>query len=187
MRHKYSTRALVLARTPLGEANGLLTILTADLGLLRARAQGIRKPGAKLAAALATYAESTLTLVRGQEGWRITGATLEHPWFRALAAHPARERAARVTGLVVRLVAGEAADVAVFPRMVDFFSALSSLPSESHEAAECLAALSVLAALGLDAGSDLPGSFDASFSSVFSANRAAYISRINRGIEASGL
>ena len=187
MRHNYTTRAIVLARTPLGEANGFITILTDELGLLRARAQGIRKPGAKLASALATYAESSLTLVRGREGWRITGASLETPWFTRMGTRAARTRAARITGLVLRLVAGESAESAVFPIVTNFFTALATLPEESHEAVEILAALSILAALGLDAGGEVPRSFDSSALANFATHRRDYIARINRGLEASGL
>mgnify|MGYP001567250827 CR=1 FL=1 len=77
MRYKYETRGIVLSRAPSGEANAFITLITPELGLVRARAQGVRKPGAKLAAALATFAESSLVLVRGKEDWRIAGAVLE--------------------------------------------------------------------------------------------------------------
>jgi recombinational DNA repair protein (RecF pathway) len=64
MRHKYSTTAIVLSRTPLAEASALVTLLTADVGLIRARAQGVRKPGAKMASALQTLIESDVMLLR---------------------------------------------------------------------------------------------------------------------------
>ena len=48
----------MLARTPLAEASASLLLLTEEFGLARARAQGVRKPGAKMAGALATLAES---------------------------------------------------------------------------------------------------------------------------------
>jgi len=51
MRHKYETRGIVLSRSPLGEANAFVTLLTPELGLVRARAQGVRRSGAKLSAA----------------------------------------------------------------------------------------------------------------------------------------
>ena len=186
MRHKYSTRGIVLARTPLGETNALLTLLTEDLGLVRARAQGVRRPGAKLAASLATYAESELVLVRGREGWRVTGATLAVPWFARLSC-PARPRAGRISGLLLRLVAGEVAELQLFPLLVRFFDALSTVGEGEHDAAECLAALSILATLGLDAGEVPAPVFDANALAALSAKRGDYISRINRGIEASGL
>lgn len=189
MRHKYETRGIVLSRTPFGEANALVTLLTPELGLVRARAQSVRRPGAKLAAALATFAESSLVLVRGREGWRVAGAVLEENWFKRLSLIAPRRRASRVCGLLLRLVAGEAHDPALFPIMRGFFGALSELPEDTHEAAEMLAALRILAALGLDAGG-IQGEasvFTSPVLSTVAGDRAQYVARINRGIAASGL
>jgi len=189
MRHKYETSGIVLTRVPLGEANTLVTLLTPGLGVIRARAQGLRKPGAKLAAALTTFAESDLVLVRGKEGWRVAGAVLGENWFARMQNLDPRIRAARVSGLLVRLVAGEVNDAAIFSVVNGFFEALSTVPENLHEAAELLAVLRVLAALGLDAG-EIPGEthlFDEDLLTAMLANRQAYIARINHGITASGL
>jgi recombinational DNA repair protein (RecF pathway) len=189
MRHKYQTRAIVLARAPLGEANVLVTLLTGELGLVRARAQGLRKPGAKLAAALSTFAESDVTLVRGAEGWRVTNAVLGENWAKQLS-RPARVRAGRISGLLLRLVAGEETDEALFAILTGFFKALISEEETLQDAAECLAALRILRALGLDAG-DVPGAGAATYEPILLSNitetRASVIARVNRGIAASGL
>lgn len=188
MRHKYNTRGIILSRSPIGEGNVLVTVLTPELGLVRARAQSVRVPGAKLAAALTTLTESSLILVRGREGWRVTGATLEVNWFSRLP-HISRERVARVSGLLLRLVAGEEPDTSLFPIMRGYLEALATQPEELHESAEVLAVLRVLAALGLDTG-ETPGElseFTPAILAAVSANRAVYIARINAGISASGL
>src|SRR3989338_6803710 len=114
MRHKYETRGIVLSRSSLGEANAFITLLTPELGLVRARAQGLRRSGAKLAAALPTLAESSVVLVRGGGGGGL--AKKEKGWAESQRA-AARARAARVSGLLLRLVAGEAHDAALFPVM----------------------------------------------------------------------
>jgi len=189
MRHKYETRGIVLSRFPLGEGNALVTLLTSDIGLVRARAQGVRKSGAKLAAALATFAESEVVLVRGKECWRVAGAVLQENWFQRMQSASPRVRAARISNLLVRLVAGEANDQALFPIVAGFFSALAELPDDAHESAETLAVLRLLAALGLDAG-DIPGDrsvFTPSLLAMVACERARYITRINQGISASGL
>lgn len=189
MRYRYETRGIVLSRSPLGEANAFVTIITSELGLVRARVQGVRRPGAKLAAALATFSESSIVLVRGKEGWRIAGAILEENWFVKLSDVDARRRACRVSGLILRLVAGEAQDSKLYQIIIGFFEALATLPSDTHEAAEVLAALHTLAALGLDSGdisSDV-SLFAPPLLSTILAERSHYISRINRGIVASGL
>lgn len=189
MRHKYETLGIVLSRTHAGEANTYVTVLTPELGLVRARAQSLRKPGAKLATALTTYAESSLVLVRGKEQWRVAGAVLGENWFAKMRSVHARRGAARVSGLLLRLVAGETQDAKLFPIMQGFFQALVELPEEAHDAAEVLAVSHILVALGLDAGG-IPGEplcFDPTLLADIASDRPSYISRINRGIAASGL
>jgi len=189
MRHKYETRGIVLSRSPVGEASSFVTLLTPELGLVRALAQSVRRPGAKLASSLATFAESSVVLVHGRDGWRLAGAVLEENWFLRLQHVDARVRAGRVSGLLLRLVAGEAQDTSLFPIMRGFFTALSELPEETHEASEMLAALRLLAALGLDTveSSDDAMAFTEPLLTAVAKDRVNYISRINRGIEASGL
>ena len=189
MRHKYETRGIVLARTATGEATAHLVLLTSDLGLVRARAQSVRRSGARLAASLATFAESNFVLVRGKEEWRIAGAVLEENWFRRLATRSARERAGRVTGLLLRLVAGEARDTELYTIMNGFFNALATLPEREQDAAEVLAALYLLRTLGLEVRGFSPAVADFSPLCISDAGRerAAYIARINNGIAASGL
>ncbi len=189
MRHRYDTRGIVLSRSPLGEANTLVTILTPELGLVRARAQGLRRPGAKLAPALTTFAESDLILLRGKEGWRVAGGILAENWFMRIHDRKCRVRAARLSGLLTRLVAGEAPDADLFPVLQGFFRALSTVEEAAHESAEILAALYILSTLGFDAG-DLPSAtreFSSEALTRAAAERTLFIARINRGIEASGL
>lgn len=189
MRHKYETRGLVLSRAHGGEANTFVTLLTPDLGLVHARAQSLRKPGAKLAAALATLAESEVVLVRGKEGWRVTGAVLSENWFARLGAADARGRVARVSGLLLRLVAGEAQDAEIFLIIRGFLESFGTLSEELQDAAEVLVVLRALAALGLDTG-DIPGGvseFEPALLADVTKNRKAYVARINAGIAASGL
>jgi DNA repair protein RecO (recombination protein O) len=189
MRHKYDTRGIVLSRAPLGEASALITFLTPDLGLVRARAQGLRQPGAKLAVALTTFAESEVVLIRGKEGWRVAGAVLGEDWFGRLRREAVHARASRICALLLRLVAGEAHDAALFTIVEEYFNALASLPDNEHDAAEVLAAIRALSALGFVAGEIPPGvpATNPALLATVSKNRSAYIARINEGISASGL
>ena len=189
MRHKYETRGIVLSRTPVGEASSFITLITPELGLVRVLAQSVRKPGAKLAAALATFVESSVVLVHGRDGWRLAGAVFEESWFARLRDADAHKRAGRVSGLLLRLVAGEAQDTALFPIVKGFLEALAELPPENHEDIEILAALRILSALGLDTGepSDDTSAFTPDVLATIAKDRTGYVSRINRGIEASGL
>lgn len=189
MRHKYETLGIVLARTHVGEATTLVTVLTPEIGLVRARAQSLRKSGAKLAPALGTLCESSTVLVRGKEGWRVTGAVLEENWFSKLPNVAAQEVVVRVSGLLLRLVVGEAQDTKLFFIMKGFLQALTEFSEEQYEAVEIIAVLRILAALGLDAG-EVPGEtsvFTEEVLVIVREQRMTYIARINSGITASGL
>ena len=189
MRHKYETRGIVLARTHGGEATTFVTLLTSDLGLVQARAQSLRKSGAKLAHALTTFAESSVVLVHGKDGWRVTGAVLEENWFARISRPETRAAAARVSGLLLRLVAGEEQDRKLFSILKGFLDALTTLSEDLHEAAEILVVLRILATLGLDAG-EIPGiasDFTPALLATILENRVVYVARINNGIVVSGL
>jgi DNA repair protein RecO (recombination protein O) len=186
MRHKYATPAVILARSPLAEAGMFATLLTSEFGLIRAAATGARRPGAKLAHALQTLDESDVSLVRGKDGWRLTGAVLAQDHFHALAPG-GRKRAARIASLLLRLVHGESADAPLFGIFRDFLAALPPLADAAQDGAEVLAALRLLAALGLDSGAMPPAGYRADAIEDALAKRSEYVKRINRGISASGL
>ncbi|MGE5541297.1 MAG: DNA repair protein RecO [Bacillota bacterium] len=186
MRHKYATPALVLARVPIAEAGMLVTLLTPELGLIRARAEGVRRSGAKLAHALQALNESDIMLVRGKEGWRVTGAVLAEDRFVGLGQE-ARARIARVSGLLLRLVHGESDDPSLHTSFTEFLLALGEAPSEEGEAVESLVVLRLLSALGLDAGELPPPGYGPDARVYVTERRAHIISRINRGIAASSL
>lgn len=188
MRPRYDIHALVLARTPVAEASTLLHLLTSEFGLVRARAQGLRKPGAKLACATQTLAEFEAILVRGKDTWRLSGATLIRSRFRELSAD-ARARAGRIAHLILRLVHGEMRDPALYDAFTAYLRALPTLSEADADAAECVAVLSILRALGLDAG-NIPGKqlpYGKKALKEVTDSRRSYILRINHGIAASGL
>ena len=190
MRHKYHTKAFVLARYPTGEDSLAIALLTADFGLITARVQGARKRGAKNAAAIQTLASCDIGLVRGKEQWRVASGVLERAWFTELPPH-ARERAGRITALILRLVRGEAPDPVIYRIFETFLSALATEPQSLHDAAEVLTALRLLRVLGLDAG-ELPGGTEfgpllPELLAEASASRTDLITRVNRGISASHL
>jgi recombinational DNA repair protein (RecF pathway) len=186
VRPRYSISAITLARTPHGEANAHIALLTSEFGLVRARAQGVRKPGAKLAPALQTLAECEAILVRGKEGWRLSGAVLSRNRFTELSSS-ARLRAGRVAQLLLRLVPGETRDHDLYALYAAFLDMLPSLNDLDADAAETLAVLRTLRILGLDAG-EMPGEdFSALAIENVKRDRRAYILRVNRGLGASGL
>jgi hypothetical protein len=187
MRHRYETRGIVLSRVPSGESSALVTIITPELGLIRALVQGIRAEGSKLAPALVTLAESSFILVRGKDGWRVAGAVCGENWCLEMVP-AARVRAARISGLLLRLVVGEAEDKELFPIVRSVLEAFTHIHESTHEEIEMLGALSILSALGFDESEALLGHpLTQDLLAEVRDSREHYISRINRGITASGL
>lgn len=188
MRHKYSTRAIVLGRTPVGEESLSASLLTEDFGLIRARSQGARKRGSKMSAGLQTLSSSDVTLLRGKDGWRMAGSVLETNWARQFSGE-GRVRAARVLELADRLIRGEHEDAELFSILSGFLQALPGRSEEDQDALETLAVVRLLHALGLDAGDTYGEGEIYAEESIARARdaRTELISRINRGIAASGL
>jgi len=190
MRHKYFVNGLVLARFPFAEDSVSLILLTDELGLLRASARAIRKPYAKLASSLQTLSESKMSLVHGKLGWRLFGAQYTQQWSPKLS-FLARSRVARVNELLIRLAPGEMKQVSLYDTFIGFLKALDEFPEEFHESIEHLAALRTVHAFGLDDGV-LPEQFGKSiyYPEVLRSlceDSRQYVTRINRGIAASGL
>lgn len=157
--------------------------------MVRGRAQGVRKPAAKLAAALQTFSGSDVVLIRGKEGWRIGGAILAFDYFKPLT-FSMRACAGRVAGLMLRLVSGDSNEPELYEFFEEFLRTLPTLSLEEEEDAEILAALYLLALLGLDAGVEIPtegGRFGERARAFARDNRKDLITRINRGLQASGL
>jgi len=74
------TQTIVLARTEYGEADRILTLLTADYGKLRLMARGVRKPKSKLAGGIELFSISDITFIngRGEIGTLISARLIRH-------------------------------------------------------------------------------------------------------------
>lgn len=77
----YHTDAIILKRIEWGEADLLVTALTRDFGKIRLLAQGARKHGAKLQGHIEPGSCSSISFVIGRNGYRITTARLDEPFF----------------------------------------------------------------------------------------------------------
>src|ERR1035437_3304544 len=73
----HTTPALVLSSQPYREADRLYSLLTRELGLIRASAQGVRKEHSKLRGSLEPISLSTVSFVKGKEFWRITSSKVD--------------------------------------------------------------------------------------------------------------
>src|SRR5450756_823633 len=80
-RRLYVTDAIVLSRFDFGEADRILTLLTPELGKIKAIAKGIRRPTSRIGGALEPLAELRIQLARGRTFDVVTQVTMQHTWL----------------------------------------------------------------------------------------------------------
>ena len=78
----YRTKAIVLSRFELGEADRVLTLLTPHDGKIKAIAKGVRRPGSRIGGSVEPFAEIDLLLVRGRTFDVVTQAQVSEAWLR---------------------------------------------------------------------------------------------------------
>jgi DNA repair protein RecO len=103
----HNTEGLVISQRPLREADRIYSILTRDLGLIRATAIGVRKDSSKLRGALEPISFSSLSFIRGKEYWRATSA-------EEIKKIPSTPEILRPMVLLEKLVQGEAPNPELF-------------------------------------------------------------------------
>lgn len=103
----HTTEGLVLSYRPLREADRVYSIMTRELGLVRATATGVRKDSSKLRGALEPFSLSSVSLVRGKEYWKATSASV----LEKISSTP---EIARPLALLEKLVQGEAPNPELF-------------------------------------------------------------------------
>lgn len=157
--HIYHTEGFILGSTAFGEANRHFKILTKDFGLIQASAQGVRFLKSKLRYSLQDFSFCELSVVRGREFWRITGASKK---FNLREASGISTEASlvfvRVFALLGRLLRGEEKNLelyshiesaAFFLRNDNLSSRLSSNLIRNFEYVLVLRILSRLGYLGI--------------------------------------
>ncbi|MCX6713171.1 MAG: recombination protein O N-terminal domain-containing protein, partial [Candidatus Vogelbacteria bacterium] len=105
--HIYDTEALVLDERPSGEANKIFYLLTPDLGLVVAKAQGIRLLKSKLRFQVAKFSRVRASLVRGKEVWRLIGVERTEEMETLVAETNKRELVAKIFSLLTHYIHGE--------------------------------------------------------------------------------
>ncbi len=150
--HIYRTEAIILTSQPVAEANRYYYILTKDLGVIAASAQGVSLAKSKLKFSLQPFSLSTISLVKGKYGWRIVNAQSQKSYYH-LFKHNARHKGilARVLALVRRLVQGEESNSRLYQTVVDhfvFLEANAELTIEESQLIEYSLVLSILHFLG---------------------------------------
>jgi len=152
--HIYQTRAFVIDHVETGEANVTLSLMTEDLGLVRAAAQGVRHLKSKLRPSIQDLSFSKIALVRGREVWRLTGAEKLISLADRRIQPQIRKLMAKTLGLVKRLSPGEAPNEYLFEAVSRFCSFcfekkdVLAADQEKQDAAYLLVEFRILHSLG---------------------------------------
>jgi recombinational DNA repair protein (RecF pathway) len=110
---KYTTKCIILDSYEQGENDRAFKVFTREFGLVICHAKSVRKLESKLRAHMIPRSTSLITLVQGEEVWRLVGAekeTLTSPYMYEVAQ------------LLKRFVRGEGAHKALYDRVISFLS-----------------------------------------------------------------
>ncbi|MEK7463659.1 MAG: recombination protein O N-terminal domain-containing protein [Patescibacteria group bacterium] len=139
MHHIYTTPAFIIHSSPHGEAGKFLLLFTKDFGMIGATAQGIRLGTSKLRYHMQDFNFSNVSVVRGKEVWRVTGAhELEHA--------PSTLVHLKILKLLKRLLQGEDKNERLFEILKELYR--TDVKEEDFECIECLTVLRILNVLG---------------------------------------
>lgn len=147
MHQIYSTPAFVVHTTPHGEASKFLILFTRDFGMIGAVAQGIRLTQSKLRYHVQDFSFCLVSLVRGKEVWRLTGAQEIEDHGRVRDLH------IKILKLLKRLLQGEEKNEKLFEIVKKLYE--TDIKTEDYEVVECLTVLRVLNSLGYISSNDL--------------------------------
>ena len=139
MHHIYTTPAFVIHSTPHGEASKFLLLFTKDFGMIGAVAQGIRLSVSKLRYHVQDSDFSNVSIVRGKEVWRLTGAH-ELPHEQSTLVH------LKILKLLKRLVPGEEKNEKLFEILEELYK--YKVSESDFDRVECLIILRILNTLG---------------------------------------
>ncbi len=149
--HIYHTEAFVLEGRNIGEANKYFYLFTRELGMIEATAQAVREGKSKLRPALMDFSLSTVSLVRGKNGWKITNAVCSENFYELLRTNlQSLLVVGHVFALLKRLLNGEEKDENLYDMISNAFRLLldPSLTKEDIINTECVLVLSILHCLG---------------------------------------
>lgn len=192
--HKvHSTEGIILAKRGIGEANVRISILTEELGLIRAAVRSSRVEHSKLRYGLEPLTRARFSLVRGKAEWRLVGVeAIARDCVGGASAR--RQAAGRIARLLLRLVQGEEPVQPLYRAVREGLLFLAAAISEQDaQAVECVLVLRVLAQLGyLPRTPELTPFIQDTFFSIELAAEAArarslLVRTINESLQQSGL
>lgn len=170
----------------------LTSILTSDLGLVRAQVRSARVMPSKLRYGVEPLTHGRFSFVRGRHEWRLTGA---EALSREALTMPAVHRAVvgRVGKLLLRLMPGTEPLPTLYQVVTEGFLALQTAVAEDVQDIECVLVLRILSELGYipDTSQAAPfieeKGFNKELLALAHASRPTLIRSINDALQSTGL
>lgn len=144
----YGVEAFVLSSSDVGEYDRMYSLLTKELGKVRAVARSVRKSAAKLAGHLDVPNKSWVELVPTSKGWQVTRA-LEQESFHAMRSDRAALSAVLSSARFMDAFVHEMRDQELFGLWGHFLSRLSQAAEQDNGRVALVAAQFKLRALSL--------------------------------------
>lgn len=191
MHHIYHTEGIILGSKNFKEANKYFYILTKDLGLVYAEAEGIRKLSSKLRYVLQDFNYVKLDFVQRKNIWRITNAIKTNELELLNKDFNKLKIVANISKLLLRLLPGIEPNPTLFQEVLDGFSLLEKDNSKEElkniEIVLVLRILSNLGYIGEDFKDLTRSPFESELLSVLSKNKVSIIKEINKALRESQL
>lgn len=193
MHQVFVSDGIVLQKKGIGEANSLVSILTEELGFVRAKATSTRAESSKLRYGIELLTSARFSFVRGRHEWKLVG--VENISKTLLSSHVRnRVAAGRITKLLLRLIHGEDDGRALYQTVKQGLTLLAEAPNtEDAQSVECVLVLRILSHLGyLPHSPALAPFIEGDFASAelavsAQASRTVLIRAINESLSQTGL
>ncbi len=143
----YTTDAIILKRIVL-DTDAFFVLFTLDFGLIYAKAISVRKVNSKLRFSLQQYFYSSISLVKGKSGFKITSAIFKDNLIKKDLSSVYKKAIANICKTVERLVSGQEKHPELFNILKDGFLKINDSKTEDVVFIEALILLLVLYHLG---------------------------------------
>lgn len=120
----YRVEALILRRSDFGEADRLLTLLTRDVGKVRAIAKGARRPTSRHSGNLELFVHAEVMLARGRDLDVVTQSQIVHAFRRVREDLTAASHAYYLAEVTDALLEADDPAVRPFELLLEAFAAL---------------------------------------------------------------
>ena len=132
MNFKYN--GIILNKFDIGETDRLYNIYTQEIGKIRVKAIGVKKPNAKLAGSLEPITYAEVFMARGKGKGNITGAIAINNFLGIKSDVSAVQKVFYVIGIINRLITEEEKDEKIFSLLLEYLETLDKSNNLSSKA-----------------------------------------------------